>query len=468
MLAPQWRTAVLLISLAGFPLADATFQPLGVPFKAPVTVAPGFGAHVLFSNLTTPRGIVFDSLQNLLVVERGFGVTAFTPINTPDGAGGGSGWSRTVVVQNVGLTQGIMVDGKALFVSTAGEVLVYLYDPRTKSINTNIPAYSVVTGIPADGELTTHTLQLEKESGNTVALLVASGPKTNIDETARDPASGRSQIRRFVLPKNVLPTPSPPPPLQWANGQVIAYGIRNPAGFAFLPTSPSMGPSPAKVKSLLVVENGASIDNVTGLTPLFVNDNPADELELVTYSTANSVHVVPKSYGFPDCTTLWNPRADPVGNPQFLDRQRGDQFSLNLEPSRGDSWCQNKANNEPPVLSFQAHSVPLDVKLYQTPLIPAACATAFPVSFNGHAFISFHGSFDRSPPTGYGVVRVPYPIETHDPLGDALGYSFMIQAANLTTCPGSCIRPVGLAFGNDGRLYVSSDSSGELFVIERI
>ncbi|KAF8147473.1 hypothetical protein B0H34DRAFT_739271 [Crassisporium funariophilum] len=415
MLAPQWRTAVLLISLAGFPLADATFQPLGVPFKAPVTVAPGFGAHVLFSNLTTPRGIVFDSLQNLLVVERGFGVTAFTPINTPDGAGGGSGWSRTVVVQNVGLTQGIMVDGKALFVSTAGEVLVYLYDPRTKSINTNIPAYSVVTGIPADGELTTHTLQLEKDPV-TLSRSRCIWPKNNIDETARDPASGRSQIRRFVLPKNV----------------------------------------PAKVKSLLVVENGASIDNVTGLTPLFVNDNPADELELCLRVT---VFLIAQR-----CGTHARTRLETLS---FWTGSEGTNLASIWNHPGAIPWCQNKANNEPPVLSFQAHSVPLDVKLYQTPLIPAACATAFPVSFNGHAFISFHGSFDRSPPTGYGVVR-PVPIETHDPLGDALGYSFMIQAANLTTCPGSCIRPVGLAFGNDGRLYVSSDSSGELFVIERI
>ena len=40
----------------------------------------------------------------------------------------------------------------------------------------------------------------------------------------------------------------------------------------------------------------------------------------------------------------------------------------------------------------------------------------------------------------------------------------MIQATNIDTCPGSCIRPVGLAFGKDGKLYVISDSSGKVSV----
>jgi hypothetical protein len=47
------------------------------------------------------------------------------------------------------------------------------------------------------------------------------------------------------------------------------------------------------------------------------------------------------------------------------------------------------------------------------------------------------------------------------------GYSFLVQATNLTSCPGTCIRPVGLAFSKSGRLFVSSDSSGELFVISK-
>ena len=94
-------------------------------------------------------------------------------------------------------------------------------------------------------ELKTHTFLLERDAQGLVrSFLVGTGPLTNIDPTARDPTSGRSQIRRLRIPEIQI-TIFPPPPLQWANGDVIAFGIRNPAGFAF------------KDQGLYVVENGA-------------------------------------------------------------------------------------------------------------------------------------------------------------------------------------------------------------------
>ncbi|KAF8186845.1 soluble quino protein glucose/sorbosone dehydrogenase [Mycena galopus ATCC 62051] len=405
-----------------------TFQPSGVPFQSPVTTAPGFSSNVLFSNLTAPRGITLDERENILVVERGFGVTAFNPTS--------GGWERTVVIINPNFTQGIQIDGDLLYVSTASDVLLYHYNSLNKSVSNNDTPDVLITGLPPDGDLTTHTLQLQKDGAET-KLLIANGPLTNIDPTARDPSSGRSQIRRFVLPQS-----KPTIPLQWSAGEILAYGIRNPAGFAFHPSSSNQ---------LYVVENGPSIDNVTGLTPTFVNDNPADEIDLV------SVGGKLEFYGFPDCVPLWNPSADPIGDPQYVKLRRGDEISLLLEPERNDTWCMSPKNNVPPVLNFQAHSVPLDIKFYEAPNQPSA--TSFPSSFNGDAVVSFHGSFDRVPPTGYGVVHVPFPLHQN--------YSFLAQATNLTSCPGTCIRPVGLAFGRSGVLYVSSDSSGELFVIER-
>lgn len=180
--------------------------------------------------------------------------------------------------------------------------------------------------------MTTHTLQLTSDSDPLgEGILVATGPLTNIDVTARDPTSLRSQIRHFSFETGS------DQPQSFSNGALIAFGIRNPAGFAFSPISPS---------TLYVVENGASIDNVTGLTPTFVNDNPADELEKV------NLHSPVISYGFPDCTTLWNPIADPLGDPQYVNLTRGTQISLLLDPNRGDAWCRNISNNTPPKLAF--------------------------------------------------------------------------------------------------------------------
>lgn len=62
--------------------------------------------------------------------------------------------------------------------------------------------------------------------------------------------------------------------------------------------------------------------------------------------------------------------------------------------------------------------------------------------------------------------RVPFNgLQPASSPSSTAGYFFLAQATDLDACPGTCIRPVGLAFADDGRLFVSSDSSGELFVI---
>jgi hypothetical protein len=213
-------------------------------------------------------------------------------------------------------------------------------------ISAFVPA--ILTACVFFSEFSSHPLLLEKDTrGNATAILVGSGPLTNIDATGRDPASGYSQVRRFVIP-TIQPTIFPPPALPWSSGEVIAYGIRNPAGFAFQP--PSLTGSVKPCPTLYVVENGASIDNITGLTPQFVNDNPGDELNAVDFGKD-----LKKFYGFPDCSNLWNPDADPVGVPQYVGRPKGDQFSLNLPvtPARPDKWCKDPANNKAQAVTIQ-------------------------------------------------------------------------------------------------------------------
>ena len=38
---------------------------------------------------------------------------------------------------------------------------------------------------------------------------------------------------------------------------------------------------------------------------------------------------------------------------------------------------------------------------------------------------------------------------------------------DLSKCPDACFRPVGLAWDSEGRLWVTSDSTGEIYVLRR-
>lgn len=41
----------------------------------------------------------------------------------------------------------------------------------------------------------------------------------------------------------------------------------------------------------------------------------------------------------------------------------------------------------------------------------------------------------------------------------------ILSNADLSVCPGQCFRPVGLAIDKQGRLFMSSDATGEIYVL---
>jgi hypothetical protein len=53
-----------------------------------------------------------------------------------------------------------------------------------------------------------------------------------------------------------------------------------------------------------------------------------------------------------------------------------------------------------PDLLFEAHSSVLDLVFYE--------GDQFPPEYKGHAFVALKGSWNRTEPTGYKVVRVPF------------------------------------------------------------
>ncbi|HUQ49816.1 MAG TPA: hypothetical protein VM056_03800, partial [Terriglobales bacterium] len=85
----------------------------------------------------------------------------------------------------------------------------------------------------------------------------------------------------------------------------------------------------------------------------------------------------------------------------------------------------------------------------------------FPEQYRNDAFIAFHGSWNRSVPTGYKVVRLRI-NEKGEPLSIEDFLTGFIAPGE--TRKGNWIgRPAGVAVGPEGALYVSDDASGPIY-----
>jgi glucose/arabinose dehydrogenase len=111
------------------------------------------------------------------------------------------------------------------------------------------------------------------------------------------------------------------------------------------------------------------------------------------------------------------------------------------------------ASIKAPAAAFPAHWAPNGLVFYR--------ATAFPARYRGGAFIAFHGSWNRAPRPqgGYNITFVPFAngvAGRHEIF--ATGF-----AGDSVQPAGARHRPVGLAVGPDGSLYISDDRGGRVW-----
>lgn len=182
-----------------------------------------------------------------------------------------------------------------------------------------------------------------------------------------------------------------------SGGRLYAHGLRNAVGMAVNPVT----------HEIWVTNNGRD---------LLGDDTPPETI----YALRDGA-----DYGWPRC------HAGTIVDPDF--------------GSAGA--CQGV---EQPFVKMQAHSAPLGLAFY-TP-------SKFPAKYHG-LFVAFHGSWNRSVPTGYKVVFIPLDGQGHivgPPQDFVTGWLQNGSASG---------RPVGLAVGPDGALYVSDDSAGMIYRI---
>lgn len=370
-----------------------------------------------------------------------------------------AGWEKRTIVNNGDLNHGIEIgpsggNNQYLYASTSDNVYRWEYDPNSVAV---VGDPVTIASNMSNADHTTRTLLLQPQTGNVSQYIIVSrGSESNLDEAAFNIATGRSQIRRFAL-NSSLPSGSG---WAWEQGEILGWGLRNAVGIALSQDG----------EDLWEVENSADNVNWRGLD--VHQDNPAEELNRIPLRNISTTPDAQKFYGYPYCYTAWDSSALASANPSFT-FQTGSQFSIRNPPdSPDDAWCSADQNNIKPTLSMQAHSAPLDIVFYNAPSstsegFDTARLYAVNTEWGGDAFVSFHGSWNRNPPTGYKVVRIPWSNSTPSASADSReGYTTIVGAPDVSQCPNGCIRPVGLAFDRLGRLFVSSDTTGEVFVVE--
>ena len=101
-----------------------------------------------------------------------------------------------------------------------------------------------------------------------------------------------------------------------------------------------------------------------------------------------------------------------------------------------------------PDVLIQSHSAPLGLVFYD--------CDRFPAEYLGDAFVSLHGSWNRSQPTGYKIVRIRF--EDGRPVGGYENFAagFWFAGERQAQLYG---RPVGLAVAADGALLIADDGA---------
>ena len=189
--------------------------------------------------------------------------------------------------------------------------------------------------------------------------------------------------------------------LDGTGGRVFARGLRNSVGIAFNPTT----------GALWATNNDR--DDIGGSDVAMTDSLPPERINILLDG---------KNYGWPQCYLPNRP------NPEYSGA--------------------NCSTVTAPAITFTAHSAPLGIAFYT--------GTMFPAGYQGDAFVAYHGSWNRSVPTGAKVVRV------HVQGGVPVSITDFIVGWQLADYS-RWGRPAGLLVLPDGSLLITDDSSGRIW-----
>lgn len=185
------------------------------------------------------------------------------------------------------------------------------------------------------------------------------------------------------------------------DAEIFARGLRNAVGLVWHPVA----------HELWATDNGRD---------WLGDDLPPDEVDVVK---AGGDYGFPYAYG------------DKVTDPEFDNASRA-------------------AATLPPKIEIPAHSAPLGLTFFT--------ADSFGTDYKNDLFVCFHGSWNRSVPTGYKVVRYHLTGKTKEEVASASDF-----ITGWLTPDGALGRPVDVIVGADSSLYISDDKAGVVYRVSK-
>ena len=127
-----------------------------------------------------------------------------------------------------------------------------------------------------------------------------------------------------------------------------------------------------------------------------------------------------------------------------------------LAPEYGGDGKQQAKGYAEPIMGLPAHWAPNDLMFYT--------GSQFPDRYKDGAFIAFHGSTNRGPYPQAGYIVAFIPFKEGRPAGNLEVFADGFTGTDLVKqMKDSKYRPMGLAQGPDGSLYISESKNGKIW-----
>ena len=117
-------------------------------------------------------------------------------------------------------------------------------------------------------------------------------------------------------------------------------------------------------------------------------------------------------------------------------------------------WAKQSEN---PLLLYTPHAAPMQMVFYT--------GAMFPAEYKNDAFVAFRGSWNRTPPSGYELVRVRFDQAGNPTKFEPFLTGFLVKGGAPDGKDAHFARPVGLAQMKDGALLLTDDTNNIIYRI---